>query len=279
MPNPLPMCIRSNSSSVLHRYCPTLAFSISLFKGPRGVNLTRFLESETRHKASHVTFHHDAKGKLPSAKMLTEFVRSNALPTLHSITLLVTQYQETQLQKLGESFQLPVQSLTLRGWNDDAEMKCAFAFFRGFKPPELTKLKIGSNKIGVRGVKMMARWPVLSDLDSLDVSYGRLRDRGLEELCLLESLENLSGLNLQGNQLTDEGIETFVNAESFAKLRILNLFDNRITLWGVRTLASCSKLSTLKSLNVGWNAIYKNDLLEVKRILAASPYFAGSISN
>lgn len=74
----------------------------------------------------------------------------------------------------------------------------------------LTSLQLYACEIGDKGAQALARSPVLTTLEDLDLTYNDLTDEGAQALAASPYLERLNpgGLNIErGNRLTANGTQ------------------------------------------------------------------------
>jgi Ran GTPase-activating protein (RanGAP) involved in mRNA processing and transport len=113
-------------------------------------------------------------------------------------------------------------------------------YLSGHLPPSLLSLNLSHNALGSDGLwKLAERFPLLVNLQSLDLSYNQILDDGGLEVAkhLVKSLNNLKVLNLAGNEIHDTGMQGLAVALARSNVTELYLNDNQISEVGAQAFA------------------------------------------
>jgi uncharacterized protein (TIGR02996 family) len=121
------------------------------------------------------------------------------------------------------------------------------------RSPHLTRLRhlyLGGNPaVGAAGVYLLAAWPVLAGLDTLDVACCGLGDEGTAAVAAVP-FEGLTRLYLGYNGVGRDGCSALVRADGLSRLRTLDLSRNPIEGGDVGRLAVAPLAGELRLLNL-----------------------------
>jgi uncharacterized protein (TIGR02996 family) len=101
----------------------------------------------------------------------------------------------------------------------------------------------------------LARFPLLGQVTSLDLSHNRLGWESFGRFMLSPLLIRLVSLNLEGCHIQPRGAGALARSPYLRQLRILDLTDNRIGDLGAIDLACSHQLPALARISLGRNGI------------------------
>jgi hypothetical protein len=101
----------------------------------------------------------------------------------------------------------------------------------------------------------LARFPLLGQLTSLDLSHNRLGWESFGRLMASPLLTRIVSLNLAGCRIQARGAGALARSSYLRQLRILDLTDNRIGDLGAADLACSHQLPALTRIYLGRNGI------------------------
>jgi uncharacterized protein (TIGR02996 family) len=104
--------------------------------------------------------------------------------------------------------------------------------------PSLTALDLGMNQIRAAGAEVLARSPVLSNLDRLGLFENAVGDQGARALAAAPELARLTALDLRRNSIGEEGALALASSPHLDGLTVLRLEGNRPGVEGTAALRS-----------------------------------------
>jgi Ran GTPase-activating protein (RanGAP) involved in mRNA processing and transport len=120
---------------------------------------------------------------------------------------------------------------------------------------KLSKLKLGCNKFGDEGARVLARSELLNILSSLDISDTGIGPKGAQVLAASKHCSSLWALDVGYNQIGDEGTGALAASMHLSNLRVLALTRNRIRRKGATALARSRNLPNLRFLDISFNLL------------------------
>jgi Ran GTPase-activating protein (RanGAP) involved in mRNA processing and transport len=159
--------------------------------------------------------------------------------------------------------------------DDGAAVLAAFPALQGLESLNLWNASgYYSLAIRARGAMALAQSGMLSQLRYLNLNDHQIGDRGLREFALSEDLKGLRHLELQRNDIGgigDAGLEALALSQSLTNLRYLDLSGNEIGVGGGRALAMWHGLEKCRFLGLQGCSIGDTGV----RALAESLHIAG----
>ena len=76
-------------------------------------------------------------------------------------------------------------------------------------------LRLNEKSIGDKGVKFLAKSPLLESVEKLIIYKGNIRDEGMRALADSRKLVQLTALYLENNQITDRGAGMIASSKTF----------------------------------------------------------------
>ncbi len=132
--------------------------------------------------------------------------------------------------------------------------------------PNLTRLHLRANNLGVTGACALAASANFASLTHLDISSNNIRDTGAKALITSPYLACLRTLNLFSNGVGGPGLKALAKSANLQRLRTLCLASNFIGADSVRALAESEHLRRLTCLDLSDASLEEDSA----RILAAS---------
>ena len=126
-----------------------------------------------------------------------------------------------------------------------------------WRPPRcarLRRLRMTSSYFGDESIILLAGWPGLASVQSLDLSDGAAGPAGVEALVRSPYLGHVTSLDLSGNSLEVGGAQALASSRLLKQLQDLNLSRNAISDDGLETLAQ-SPQGNLTRLHLSANLI------------------------
>lgn len=145
------------------------------------------------------------------------------------------------------------------GRDDDPMLRLGLSKLRG-----LRTLTISNNAIDDGQVAILARSPVVMNLEVLALENNRISDAGVTALAKSPQLKELTGLHLSGNAVGEQGASVLADSAAFRRLEWVKLKGNPIT---VETLEKVNQsLEDRRTLREQQETIIKDSLAKAKAL-------------
>jgi len=185
---------------------------------------------------------------------IAELFRKGRLPALKKLNLSYCQIDAKGFQALvkADCFSL-LESLSLY---DNKIDFVGLQGLEGHSAEQLRELRLNSNQLHNRGVKILMASQAFPNLRTLDLSSNGITLPGARAIAASRSYPHLRSLKLYSNNIKSQGMRFFADIKHFPALRELNLSRNSITWTGIEPLIKKETLPKLESLDLSNNIFY-----------------------